>query len=402
MALSLFEKAVIEDSAREKAAREKAALEDARKTPKGKGGGAATKAAAADLKSGAGTPKNVTPNTAIIKSGTGGGGGMIVRPESGMIVRPASGMIVRPESGMIVRPESVIPRLGGGGGGMRNVTPVAAAVASQVAPNLVGKALLAQAGYNASKLYTDEGREAAINETENTFDRALQRDADIERNAPPEGQRNFGDKAKVFAQKGASLFGTAVDLGLRAVRDPAGVASTLPNAMGGDLAERASAADDMATAQIKGKQEYYQRMKDLGQRAAPVGRTARAKQAAEDQRYDRENSTREAAEDEKLRSITEYLSQTQKAADDQRYDRENSTREAAKEEVPMRAIPVDEANDLFMKATGTPFDPKSALDRKRMASLTSFLQSRPDLADASDTKKSLAYYTSLANNKRKF
>lgn len=56
--------------------------------------------------------------------------------------------------------------------------------------------------------------------------------------------------------------------------------------------------------------------------------------------------------------------------------------------------PSRDLDSLFKKATGTPFDPKSRVDRARMAELQDLLSSRADLADKSDTKVALAWYAS--------
>jgi hypothetical protein len=58
------------------------------------------------------------------------------------------------------------------------------------------------------------------------------------------------------------------------------------------------------------------------------------------------------------------------------------------------ALTADRMNAIFQTATGTPFDPKSRLDRQRLAELQSVLDSQPDLADKSPTKIALAWYRS--------
>ena len=61
------------------------------------------------------------------------------------------------------------------------------------------------------------------------------------------------------------------------------------------------------------------------------------------------------------------------------------------------ASPDRDIDALFKKATGTTFDPKSRRDKAVRAELEAVLSSRPELADASDTKVALAWY----NSKRK-
>jgi hypothetical protein len=56
--------------------------------------------------------------------------------------------------------------------------------------------------------------------------------------------------------------------------------------------------------------------------------------------------------------------------------------------------PSRDFNALFKTATGTAFDPKSKLDRTRMAEIQSMMNSRADLADKSDNKAALAWYAS--------
>jgi hypothetical protein len=57
-------------------------------------------------------------------------------------------------------------------------------------------------------------------------------------------------------------------------------------------------------------------------------------------------------------------------------------------------VPSRDFDALFKKATGTSFDPKSRVDRARMAELQGLISSRADLADKSDTKVALAWYAS--------
>lgn len=67
------------------------------------------------------------------------------------------------------------------------------------------------------------------------------------------------------------------------------------------------------------------------------------------------------------------------------------------------AAPASSRNlqDLFLKATGTKFDPKSRVDVARMAELQDFVQSKPEYAGKSDTQVSLQWYRQLENAKRK-
>jgi hypothetical protein len=58
------------------------------------------------------------------------------------------------------------------------------------------------------------------------------------------------------------------------------------------------------------------------------------------------------------------------------------------------AAPSRDFNALFKTATGTDFDPKSRLDRARMAEIQSLVNSRSDLADKDDRKVALAWYAS--------
>jgi hypothetical protein len=58
-------------------------------------------------------------------------------------------------------------------------------------------------------------------------------------------------------------------------------------------------------------------------------------------------------------------------------------------------------NSLFMKATGTEFDPKSRLDLARKAELEDLLKSKPELAGKSDAQVALQWYRQMENAKRK-
>lgn len=64
---------------------------------------------------------------------------------------------------------------------------------------------------------------------------------------------------------------------------------------------------------------------------------------------------------------------------------------------PKAAPVIDEARmaALFRKTTGTAFDPKSRVDKARMADLTSFIEKDPELLNKSDTKIALDYYRTL-------
>jgi hypothetical protein len=55
---------------------------------------------------------------------------------------------------------------------------------------------------------------------------------------------------------------------------------------------------------------------------------------------------------------------------------------------------------VFRKASGGDFDPKSRMDREKMAQLKSVMDSNPELANASDNKIALAWYKTLEKNKR--
>jgi hypothetical protein len=56
---------------------------------------------------------------------------------------------------------------------------------------------------------------------------------------------------------------------------------------------------------------------------------------------------------------------------------------------------------LFLKATGTSFDPKSRVDAARKAELEDLLKGDPNLAGKSDTQVALQWYRKMANAKRK-
>jgi hypothetical protein len=58
---------------------------------------------------------------------------------------------------------------------------------------------------------------------------------------------------------------------------------------------------------------------------------------------------------------------------------------------------IDEARmaALFRKTTGTAFDPKSRVDKARMADLTSFIEQDPERLNKSDTKIALDFYRTL-------
>ena len=72
-----------------------------------------------------------------------------------------------------------------------------------------------------------------------------------------------------------------------------------------------------------------------------------------------------------------------------------------------KAIPVDESkigapeisedrmSALFRKTTGTDFNPKSRVDKERMAQLTSFIEEDPERLNKSDTKIALDFYRTL-------
>jgi hypothetical protein len=71
--------------------------------------------------------------------------------------------------------------------------------------------------------------------------------------------------------------------------------------------------------------------------------------------------------------------------------------EAARNQAPEAAPVIDEARmaALFRKTTGTAFDPKSRVDKARMADLTSFIEQDPERLNKSDTKIALDYYRTL-------
>jgi hypothetical protein len=277
-------------------------------------------------------------------------------------------------------------------------------MAAQFLGKIAAPLMFAEQGYNASKLLKQEGRDAAMKRTEDILLAHEKGDQDIEANRTAPEDRDFYDKVGMGAQRAFNAAKTFGKLNLEGMSDPAGVVGTLAAKYmqtGHDI-DRANAEDDAYSAQIRGKKEYNAQKKA---REAEGDAALKGFNEAMDRTspYRSKFPVEEVAKEKNpsLGATTEYLSQRQKAADDQRYDRENSTREAAKEEVPLRAVPVEEVNDLFKTATGTPFDPKSALDRKRMAQLNDFLASRKDLDGVSNTKKSLAWYTHLANSKRK-
>ena len=58
---------------------------------------------------------------------------------------------------------------------------------------------------------------------------------------------------------------------------------------------------------------------------------------------------------------------------------------------------IDEARmaSLFRKTTGTNFNPKSRVDKERMAQLTSFIEEDPERLNKSDTKIALDFYRTL-------
>jgi hypothetical protein len=55
---------------------------------------------------------------------------------------------------------------------------------------------------------------------------------------------------------------------------------------------------------------------------------------------------------------------------------------------------------LFKKANAGDFDPKSRVDREKMAQLKAVMDSNPELANASDSKVALAWYKTLEKKKR--
>ena len=61
---------------------------------------------------------------------------------------------------------------------------------------------------------------------------------------------------------------------------------------------------------------------------------------------------------------------------------------------PPVSLGADRLNALFKKATGSPYDPKSKVDRQRATEIERLIASRPELANASDTKIALAWYKS--------
>jgi hypothetical protein len=65
------------------------------------------------------------------------------------------------------------------------------------------------------------------------------------------------------------------------------------------------------------------------------------------------------------------------------------------------AAPSRDIDSLFLKATGTKFDPKSRLDIARKAELEDLMKSKPELAGKSDTQVALQWYRQMENAKRK-
>jgi hypothetical protein len=65
------------------------------------------------------------------------------------------------------------------------------------------------------------------------------------------------------------------------------------------------------------------------------------------------------------------------------------------------AGPERDMDALFLKATGTPFEPKSRVDVARKAQLEDLLKSKPELAGKSDTQVALQWYRQTENAKRK-
>jgi hypothetical protein len=82
--------------------------------------------------------------------------------------------------------------------------------------------------------------------------------------------------------------------------------------------------------------------------------------------------------------------------------KEPATAPAAAPAAPAAApAPERDLNALFLKATGTAFDPKSRLDVARKAELEDLLKGDPSLAGKSDTQVALQWYRKMANAKRK-
>jgi hypothetical protein len=65
------------------------------------------------------------------------------------------------------------------------------------------------------------------------------------------------------------------------------------------------------------------------------------------------------------------------------------------------AGPERDMDALFLKATGTSFEPKSRVDVARKAQLEDLLKSKPELAGKSDTQVALEWYRQTENAKRK-
>ena len=75
-----------------------------------------------------------------------------------------------------------------------------------------------------------------------------------------------------------------------------------------------------------------------------------------------------------------------------------TTPSTAMAESPPKAKPVideDRMASLFRKTTGTDFNPKSRVDKERMAQLTSFIEEDPERLNKSDTKIALDFYRTL-------
>ena len=64
---------------------------------------------------------------------------------------------------------------------------------------------------------------------------------------------------------------------------------------------------------------------------------------------------------------------------------------------PKAKVVIDEnrMSALFRKTTGTNFNPKSRVDKERMAQLTSFIEEDPERLNKSDTKIALDFYRTL-------
>ena len=75
-----------------------------------------------------------------------------------------------------------------------------------------------------------------------------------------------------------------------------------------------------------------------------------------------------------------------------------TTPSTAMAESPPKAKPVideDRMASLFRKTTGTDFNPKSRVDKERMAQLTSFIEQDTDMLNKSDTRIALDFYKTL-------